>query len=119
MIKKVRRQIVFFGGIGGSTAVSSQLLNKHHKRNCHVKSQCFNSFFGLISALVLNSGTSTHPPPPLPLMHIILVLTVPYLAGVIRPDNFNIRSVRVLKITEYSSQSYQYIMILHICRVQI
>ncbi len=61
LMQQEMTQMVVFGDSGGSTAVSSQLLNKHRKSNYHTKAHCCNSFFGLVPALaltVLNDGTS-------------------------------------------------------------
>ncbi len=50
-----------FGDSGGFTAVSLQLLKKHHTK-CQVKSQCFNSFIVCVPSLVIKSDTSfLHP----------------------------------------------------------
>ncbi len=54
---KTRRQMAVFGGSGISTSVLFTVF----LRNCHAKSQCFESFFGWVPALVLKNATSPSP----------------------------------------------------------
>ncbi len=58
----IRQEMFFFKSVfGGSVAVSSKFLNKHHKRNYHAKYQCCNSLFSLVPALVFKKWPTLPP----------------------------------------------------------
>ena len=61
---KFWRQMAVISGGGGSTAVCSHLLNKHHKSNCHTKTTAVTHFWPEFLSFKEWFQNVAHPPPP-------------------------------------------------------